>query len=126
MAPGPVTVFVDAGAAGDAEDEDELLDFSKKAPLGATGTTVWVMAAVVVAIGIVTVTTVMVSAHPVVHVVTVVVKPLGQPSALVGQTNGVVVAEAGATGTVVVRVYDRVVKPVGQTSMYDVTQMVVV
>lgn len=84
------------------------------------------MTAVVVAMGIVTVTTVMVSAHPVVHVVTVVVKPLGQPSALVGQTNGVVVAEAGATGTVVVRVYGRVVKPVGQTSMYEVTQMVVV
>lgn len=71
----------------------------------------------VVVIGIVTVRTVQDSAHPVVHVVTAVVNPSGTPPAVVGQTKDVVVAEAGATGTVVVRVYVRVVKPVGQTSM---------
>lgn len=90
-----------------------------------TGTTVWVMAAVVVAMGMVRVTMMMVSAHTSQRV-TVVVKPSGQPLVAVGHTNGVVLAPVGVTVTVLVSVNVLVVKPVGQMSMYDVTQTVVV
>jgi hypothetical protein len=71
--------------------------------------------AVVVACGMVRVTVTTVSAQAV-QAVTVVVKPRGQPFGPMGQTKGVGVAEAGATGTLVVRVYGMVVNPVGQIS----------
>lgn len=74
--------------------------------------------------GIVNVTVVVVSAHCV-QTVTVVVKPLGRPLVSVGQTKELTVA-LGVTVMVVVRVYGRVVKPVGQISTYEVTKTVVV
>lgn len=93
-------------------------------PDAGTGTTVAVWTAVAVAMGTVSVTVVSVSAQTV-QTVTVVVKPWGKPLVSVGQTKEVSVV-LGAIGTVVVRVYGTVVKPVGQMLMYDVTSAVVV
>lgn len=117
-------VAVDRVAMGWSWSPEGWTGAAAAGAVGLTGTTVWVSTAVAVGVGMVNVTVTIVSAHTE-QAVTVVKKPRGQPLGWVGQTNGAVVV-AGATGTVVVRVNGRVVKPVGQMSMYEVVQTVVV